>query len=408
MSLALILIFSMAILGEDPIAINNEAIALLEQGKIEVAIKKLVKANNMAPDSELIRKNLAVAYSKKGAALSKKGDYVTAEHTLREACRLDPKNPIFCYFQAGYLYRLGKLGHAEIMADKGISLSPNKELKPHLFRLKGNILYFQDRLKEALQVFQERVKADPKDHESLRMKRKIEREIIIQKEYKQDITSDFKLLYGLNNSFLKDGGSLLYILQKEKSKVCSDLNYHPKNRTTIIIYDAKDFKAVTETESWVGGLFDKKIRIPISKNRIDTELIGQVIRHEYTHVIVHELAPSCPVWVNEGIACCMQFKPGQGRKRMLAQLKKGVKVLPFDELPESFVTTNDANKVQLYYSQSHSMVEFLIDHYSLSRLHLLLKRLKIDGDWKKAFRFAYNVDFSSLEQRWKESLNIKN
>ena len=88
---------------------------------------------------------------------------------------------------------------------------------------------------------------------------------------------------------LKTGGSLIYLLEKERSKVCTDLNHFPRQRVTVILYNPEGFKAVTASEGWVGGLFDRKIRIPVSDQKIDPELIAPIIRHEYTHVIIYEL-----------------------------------------------------------------------------------------------------------------------
>lgn len=414
MRAAILLIFILGTLAagsprEDPIEINNEAVKLLGEGNYDTAIRKLVTALNLDPDSDTIRKNLAAAHAQRGFHRGSRGNFAAAIEDMRVAKKKAPKDPRYAYYLAAYLYRTGELLQAEMIVEGAQKLPPAEDMTPKLMRLKGNVLYMQDRLTDALKVFEMTEGKDP-GGESKRMASKIKRELAVQKEYQQEVTTYFKLLYDSTLLKYQPGGTFIHMLERERSKVCSDLNYYPRRRVTVIVYNPGDFKAVTASEGWVGGLFDRKIRIPVSDVSRRPEEIQRVVRHEYTHVIMYELAPSCPGWINEGIACHEQYSgqggvvPRGGLKRMRALLKEGAKPVPFDQLPDDIINTSDADKVRLFYAQSHSMVEYLVDHYGLSRFRLLLREFNKTGDLDKAFRVAFGRDLAYLEKNWLEAL----
>lgn len=389
-------------LQEDPVQINNEAVRLIEEGHYDLAVRKLVTAHNLAPESKAILDNLAAAYAKRGTDAGRRGNLRSAIEDLRTACKHASGNPGFQYTLAAFLYRAGDLIPAEKAIQKGLKLPDHQSLEPRLRLLEGNILYLQDRLKDAQKAF-ERVKAGDKEKaEAARMASKIKRELVIHREYQQDITANFKIIYGQGAWAFSAGDPFIAILEEERSQVCSDLNHFPRKRVTVIIYEPKDFKSVTAVEAWVGGLFDRKIRIPLSDVNRNRERLRQVIRHEYTHVLIYELAPGCPAWINEGLATTEEYGRGSasGMKRMRGLVAKGRSPVPFEQLPDTFIETTDSEKVELYYAQSHAMIEYLIDHYGLGRIRLFLRELNRGGDWKAAFRGAFAREFTTLERDW--------
>jgi len=233
---------------------------------------------------------------------------------------------------------------------------------------------------------------------------KISREMAVQEEYHQDSTTYFKLIYNKEALNLDSRSPIVCLLEEERTKVCSDLNYFPRKRVTVIIYNPKEFKTAIATEGWVGGLFDRKIRIPLTDINKNIDRIAEVVRHEYTHVIVYDLAPGCPSWINEGLACYEQYSHGAGERRLRGKISTGVSLIPFDELPHSFIQTSDAKKVELYYAQSHAMIEYLIDLYGMGKIRLLLRELNKGGVWKDAFRSAFGRNFDEVEKGWSESM----
>jgi hypothetical protein len=389
---------------EDAVRLNNEAVKLLDEARFDLAITKLVMAHNMEPDSKAILENLAAAYAKRGVHAGKQGNLHAAVEDMRAAIRRVPDDPQYRYFIAVYHYRLGELPLAEEQVGRGLELASDAELRVKLRTLKGNILYLGDRLEEAHAVFKALLLDEPGNAECIRMAAKIKRERAVQRDYHQDITTYFKLFYDKSALKLNRQNPLILLLEKERSRVCADLNHFPRTRITVIVYNPDDFQTVTESEGWVGGLFDRKIRIPLSEVNNHQETIAQVVRHEYTHVIVYELAPGCPAWINEGLACYQQYKQGKGAERMKQLFKKNMKPIPFSKIPHTFMETSDPRRVSQYYIQSHSMMEYLVDTYGMGKVRRLLRELAKEGDWVKAFRNAFNRDFETVEKDWLDAL----
>jgi tetratricopeptide (TPR) repeat protein len=392
---------------EDPIQINNEAVKLIEAKEYDRAIRKLVTSLRLSPDSEIIRGNLAVAYAQRGVAAGERGRYHAALEDLRAAWKHDPANARYGYFLATFQYRMGALELAKITVRRALGLELAGDMEGKLKRLEGYILYLDEKLEDALNRFEACLDLDPKDRDAERMKSKIERELMIQKNYQEDITTYFRLVYNDDALDLSSGGALVCALEDERSKVCSDLNHFPRQRVTVILYDPGDFKKITESEGWVGGLFDRKIRIPLTEGNRISELLGGIVRHEYTHVVLYELAPCCPAWINEGIACYEQYGRGMGERKMRSLMEQGIEPLPFEQLPDSFFQTSDPNRVRLYYTQSYALMEYLIDHYGMGRIRHFLRQINKEGDWMKAFRIAFSRDFKSLEADWLDRLKSR-
>lgn len=399
-----LLILFCLFVDDDPIQLNNEAVELLEKGRFDQAVRLLVTARNLDPDSELITENLAAAYARRGLDAGKKGNFPVAVEDLRAAVRLSRQKAKYRYMEAYFLYNMGELLPAEDVVNRALKEPHEIELETKLNRLKGNILYLDDRLEQASIAFKAALKSDSSDQEATRMKAKIERELLIQKEYHQDSTTYFKLLYDADGLKLNAQGPFVCLLEEERSRVCTSFNHFPRKPTTVIIYNPGDFKTVTAAEGWVGGLFDRKIRIPLTEVNKDLKRIAHVVRHEYTHVVIHDLAPNCPSWINEGLASCNEYGPGTGEKRMLALMAKGVNPIAFTDVPRSFFNTSDENKVRLYYTQSHAMVEYLIEQYGWGKIRLLLRELRKTGDWQAAFRSAFGTAFDRVESSWRSSL----
>ena len=384
----------------EALELNNAAVKLLDAKHYDEAIRKLVTARNLDPEWKTCRRNLAWAYAHRARHEEDTGDYIRAIESARSARRTLPEVPDFAFLEAAYRYRAGELGMAETLVRKALKLKPEVELKKRATRLLGNILYMQDDLSGALDVF----RTLNGDESTVELTARIEREIRILGEYQVDRTSAFRLYYDPSGADLRDGGSLQHLLEKARSQVCNDLNYYPRNRVTVIVYPEKDFRAVTDTEGWVGGLYDRKIRIPLKDIRNNPDVVASVVRHEYTHVILHEIAPTCPLWINEGLACYQQYGPAKGMMRLETFMKRGRSPVPFDELPDVFIDIKEESRVRLYYAQSHAMVEYLVDQFGLPRLHLFLKGLSRDGDWKAVFREAYRRDFDQVERDFLDSL----
>src|SRR5438094_2112162 len=70
---------------------------------------------------------------------------------------------------------------------------------------------------------------------------------------------------------------------------------------TLSLHDALPIYA--QAPDWAQGLFDGKIRLPVEGAMRDGTALDRVLRHEYTHALVHDRTRGrAPTWLSEGLA----------------------------------------------------------------------------------------------------------
>ncbi|MBM3246411.1 MAG: hypothetical protein FJZ13_03670 [Candidatus Omnitrophica bacterium] len=181
-------------------------------------------------------------------------------------------------------------------------------------------------------------------------------------------------------------------------------------RAKIYIYDtAQDYQEGTGQPSWSGGCAIARSKII----KTFTEAPGffdTVLPHEMGHIIFREFVGfnnnAVPIWLDEGVAS-YQEKFRRATARRIA--KKAVEDGAFMDLRKlanfSPPTAKDAEEVNLFYAESLSAVDFLINEFDIDNFVFFCQNLRDKEDLDKAIRSAYpfmNVD--SLSRAWKESL----
>ena len=172
--------------------------------------------------------------------------------------------------------------------------------------------------------------------------------------------------------------------------------------------DMKD--AILYEPSWIGGQAfpDQNIVIiGISPDILDWGKDSLV--HELTHVLVGHLTFSClgdvPTWLNEGLAVYSEGKLDQQSQNQLNDAILNDTLLSVRSLSGGFSEVSD--KATLSYSESYSLVNFLIETYGQAKMTNLLVALR-DGmtiDEALTKTFGFNVD--GLEQVWRQSIEAQ-
>ncbi len=75
----------------------------------------------------------------------------------------------------------------------------------------------------------------------------------------------------------------------------------------VVLYPRQAFGSVTNGPSWAEGLFDGRLRIPVSSSRLDVLASAElqtVLRHELVHALLALMSDSrsLPPWFDEGLA----------------------------------------------------------------------------------------------------------
>ena len=172
--------------------------------------------------------------------------------------------------------------------------------------------------------------------------------------------------------------------------------------------DMKD--AILYEPSWTGGqAFPEQdiVIIGISPQNLDW---GQdAIVHELTHVLVGHLTFSClgdvPTWLNEGLAVYSEGPLDKASQRQLDEAIRDDTLLSVRSLSGGFSEVSD--KAYLSYSQSDSLVQFLIETYGQDKMTALLVALREGNAIDEALKQTYGFDVDGLEDAWRQAIGAQ-
>ena len=183
----------------------------------------------------------------------------------------------------------------------------------------------------------------------------------------------------------------------------------PESPINLYIYaDTNDLKeAILYEPSWTGGQAfpDHNIVIlGISQSELDWG--RDAIVHELTHVLVGHLTFSClggvPTWLNEGLAVYSEGELDAPSQQQLDNAIKNDTLLTVRSLSAGFSEVPD--KAYLSYSQSYSIVKFLIETYGQDSMTRLLTSLRDGATIDDALVSIYGFNVEGLDDAWRESI----
>ena len=161
---------------------------------------------------------------------------------------------------------------------------------------------------------------------------------------------------------------------------------------------------VTQMAFRQGRLFQHKVYLYASAPL----LLSNIIPHELTHVMYPwflRYRTSLPLWLNEGIAMTSEanFRT-RNRKFILKRALKSGNVFPIAQLLTMKQYPESESQAAIFYSQSLSVVEFLLQRGGSQRL--LLFAQKAGSNAQSAIQEVYNIrNFSTLERLWLQYAN---
>jgi hypothetical protein len=169
--------------------------------------------------------------------------------------------------------------------------------------------------------------------------------------------------------------------------------------------DMKD--AILYEPSWTGGMAFPDFNIFImGVSESDSTWDQNTVIHELTHILIGHFTFSCigavPTWLNEGLA---MFSEGELDSNMRLQLDQAISsntLITVRSLNGGFSELPD--KANLSYSQSQSIVSFLLETYGQEKLTELLGALRDAKPIDDALIEIYGFDTDGLEDAWRESV----
>ncbi|MFH0946150.1 MAG: hypothetical protein V2A76_13200 [Planctomycetota bacterium] len=399
----LLLTTGLSLTGEtsDPVELNRQALELLEKSEFDQAIQLLDQAVRESGRDATIVRNLAVARNNRGLHHLRQAEYSRAILDFAAACSLDETDDALFEVHLGYAYLLSRdFGRAEAALRHALSKYPQE---PKVYDFLGFLHYTRDELEEAVEMYEARIKLEADAWASHQLER-ARRELAVSAEFVDRSSNDFTLKFLGTHANYKLADDLLAILEAARARVCSDLGHFPQSRTTVLLYSTSDFQKATGAHGWVGGLYDGKIRLPVNDFENQREAVIRTARHEYTHRVLAEMAPSCPIWVNEGLAEWFEEGGSFSHRDIRALVAAGQKPPEFSSMPRSLASQSDVSLVRIQYAASQSFMAFLRDRYGLGAVRAFVLALGRNEELDLALKKNFGGTLGELEELWRREI----
>ncbi len=168
--------------------------------------------------------------------------------------------------------------------------------------------------------------------------------------------------------------------------------------------------AVLYEPGWTGGLAYADhdiVIIGITPDQMDWGKRTEA--HELTHVLVGQLTFSClsdiPTWLQEGLAVYGEGGPDTASQKQFDEAVRGNTLLPVRSLSGGF--SEDPSKADVSYSQSFSLVKFLIDKYGQGKMLDFLRALRDGNAVEAALQQVYGFDIEGFEDAWRAAIGAQ-
>ncbi|MEA3561000.1 MAG: peptidase MA family metallohydrolase [Candidatus Omnitrophota bacterium] len=176
-------------------------------------------------------------------------------------------------------------------------------------------------------------------------------------------------------------------------------------RCKIYLYpEQKEYLEGSQGISWSSG------SVHVIKKEINTyvredEFFDHVLPHEMGHIIFREVIgfdKQLPLWIDEAVALLQE----KDREKYLTAARGMVKdksYLSFKEL--SGIKDYGSLRPFIFYSESASIIEFLLEEFGREKFVSFCRRLRDGQDWEQALLRAYRFEsLEELEKAWVDGL----
>lgn len=193
----------------------------------------------------------------------------------------------------------------------------------------------------------------------------------------------------------------------------NDMGITLDSEVQLFIYgDSDDMRdAVLYIQDWAGGVaFSDYNIILIGVPPSIAESWGRpTVRHELAHLVIGQFGRSCvggsrPTWLDEGLAVFAEGSPSETIQEDIANGIKNNQFEPVRSLNGAF--SSHGPEAGIAYSQSYSLVNFLLHQYGQDKMQALLLTLADGVGYDEALQAVYGFNEDGLEQAWRKSLNL--
>jgi hypothetical protein len=203
--------------------------------------------------------------------------------------------------------------------------------------------------------------------------------------------------------------ALMSTAQQALINLARDTGATPPKTIDIYIYNgSQDLQgSMIYPSEWTGGVAFTTynvVAIGISPDNLNW---GKgAMTHELTHIVINQVTfnpyHGLPIWLNEGLAMYSEGPLTEQFSGPLAKAISGKTLISVRSISSPF--SADANKANLSYAESSSLVDFLIKTQGADKMLDLLNTFKEGSTYDGAFQKVYGWDMDQLEKDWKAYL----
>jgi hypothetical protein len=178
------------------------------------------------------------------------------------------------------------------------------------------------------------------------------------------------------------------------------------DRARIYIYDnADDYVEAGKQARWSHGVASPRGKIirtfPAAHGFFDSTL-----PHELGHIIFREfigLEPRVPAWFEEGVAMYQEKARRWGAHEAVRQAMKEKTFMSLEEMTQMRLSaTMNADRVQLFYAESASIINYLMEEFGKHRFVNLCRKIQEGRPFEGAVSSVYGQfkNMEKLNQAW--------
>jgi hypothetical protein len=180
----------------------------------------------------------------------------------------------------------------------------------------------------------------------------------------------------------------------------------------IYIYSNPDDmrEAILYEPNWTGGMaFPEQNIVIIGIAPQNLEWGNNTIKHELTHVLVGHDTFSClgsvPTWLNEGLAVFSEGSIEESSQQSFEKAVSNDNLIPLRALSGGF--SEESDKADLSYSESYSVVNFMLETYGRPKMQSLLESLRDGETIDSSLKRIYGFNTEELEDAWRKAIGAR-
>jgi hypothetical protein len=351
----------------------------------------LVTLLSVALTGQALGPRTAAQWTDAGWQALRAGQTDEAARDFDEALRADARSPMAMLGAGVAAHLRGKTDEARQDLAGALRLQPSLTAASLLL---GEILYREADLQGAIAVYEQALASAPSDPQ---LKAKLDawrREAAVHDRFSQRIASHFTIMFeGPADQPL--ASRVVDMLEAAYWRIGGAIGAYPRDVVPVILYSKEQFRDVTQSPGWAGGLFDGRIRVPVG-GKIDERELERVLAHELTHAIVYGLASrGVPQWLNEGLAVLFERGAVAIDRAPLADAP----LIPLSRLERSFQALSSTD-ARLAYAESALATQKVIDLGGPTAIYNLLTNIGSGMRFEAAFQRAVFIPYADFLKTW--------